>query len=68
MTTPPNIVEPLLVSRRVAAAMLGLRPDTLRRIEQRGIITPVRLGERGHPRYRVEDIRRIAAGDGASPP
>ena len=54
--------EPRLVSTLQAARLLGVHPDTVRRAAKAGRIEPIRLGERGHLRFRVREIERIARG------
>jgi excisionase family DNA binding protein len=39
-----------------AAKLLGVHPDTLRRWEKAGKLSPIRFVKRGHRRYRSDEI------------
>jgi excisionase family DNA binding protein len=55
LTTGP---EPLLGIREVAG-LFGVDISTIRRWEQAGYLRSVRIGRRGHRRYRSEDIQDL---------
>jgi len=55
------------VSRQTAATLLGIHRKTVVELERRGVLVSVRIAENGHPRYRLEDIRRLAQGAGTGP-
>lgn len=58
-TATANVVE--LVDRHEAARLLcyrGKTSHTLRRLELRGLLTPVRISNRA-VRYRLSDIRQL---------
>ena len=48
-----------LLSISEASKELGLHPDTLRRLEKKGLLQPIRIGTRKDRRYRQEDIEKI---------
>ena len=56
MTT--STVERLLVSRKEAAAMLGVSARTIDRMVAAGRLKPLRIGRL--VRFPVEDLRRLA--------
>jgi hypothetical protein len=68
MTAQRKIIqeaEPLLVSRKQAAAMLGgVDISTIRRLEQEGRLRPVRLSRSaaGQVFFRIGDVRALAEG------
>ena len=41
-----------------AAEMLGVNPETLRRWDNDGILTAIRVGSRGDRRYKIEEIEK----------
>lgn len=47
-------LEMLTISQ--AAKLLGVHPDTLRRWEKAGKLSPIRFVNRGHRRYRSDEI------------
>lgn len=53
-------VVPLLVDTNTAAAILGLKPQTLREwsTKRNGPITPVKIGNR--LRWRLADVNKLA--------
>lgn len=55
---------PKLVSRQQAAEILGVHPDSIRRMARdKGLLREVFIG--GHSRYRYEDVMRLLEqGDG----
>lgn len=55
-----NKSEKALLSIGQVATMFGINRDTLRNWEDKGIITPLRVGPRGDRKYRPEDIEKIA--------
>jgi len=52
-------VNKRLLSISEASKELGLHPDTLRRLEKKGLLQPIRIGTRKDRRYRQEDIQKI---------
>ena len=52
-------VNKRLLSISEASKELGLHPDTLRRLEKKGLLQPIRIGTRKDRRYRQEDIEKI---------
>lgn len=60
-----DITLPECITTNEAAALLRRSGQTLRRwsCEGTGPIQPVRLGRRGALLWRVEDIRRVLAGE-----
>ncbi|MFA5997552.1 MAG: type I restriction-modification system subunit M [Candidatus Paceibacterota bacterium] len=52
--------EPTLLSIGEVAKLFGINKDTLRNWEEKGIITPLRVGPRADRKYRPEDIEKIA--------
>jgi len=52
-------VNKRLLSISEASKELGLHPDTLRRLEKKGLLQPIRIGARKDRRYRQEDIEKI---------
>lgn len=48
-----------LLRIKQAAEMLGVNPQTLRRWDNDGRLTAVRLGKRKDRRYKIEDLRKI---------
>ncbi len=60
-TTRPA-VDPLLVDRKTAAAILGIGCTTLDGIVRDGLLPTVRL--RGRVLFNVETLRAIARGEG----
>lgn len=51
-----------LLTIREAAEMLHVHLVTLRRWEASGLISAVRIGPRGHRRFRTEDLNALIAG------
>ena len=51
---------PLLLTQRDAARVLGLSRQTLFRWARAGVLRPVEIA--GVRRYRVDDLKRLAAG------
>jgi excisionase family DNA binding protein len=49
-----------LVSRGEAARILGVSRDTIKRLSQRGELTEIRFTPTSHPRFRLEDVYRVA--------
>lgn len=57
---PPADYKPLrLISRGEALKRLGIAAPTLRKLEKRGILRPVRIGR--SVKFRQEDIDKLAA-------
>lgn len=54
-----SIEEKSTIRISEAAKMLGVNPMTLRRWEQAGLITPLRMSRRGDRRYTKEQILKI---------
>jgi len=52
--------EKNLLSIGEVAKIFGINRDTLRNWEEKGIITPLRIGPRQDRKYRPEDIEKIA--------
>src|SRR3989338_2275785 len=55
-----NKPEKALLSIGQVAKLFGINRDTLRNWEDKGIITPLRIGPRSDRKYRPEDIEKIA--------
>ena len=55
-----NANEKTLLSIGQVAKLFGINRDTLRNWENKGIITPLRVGPRSDRKYRPEDIEKIA--------
>lgn len=51
-------IKKRLLKIKEAAAMLGVNPETLRRWDNDGILTAVRVGSRGDRRYKIEEIEK----------
>ncbi|WP_442927768.1 MerR family DNA-binding transcriptional regulator [Microbacterium sp. MMO-20] len=60
-----QISEDERISTSAAAALLGVHPQTLRQYERQGAITSLRTPG-GHRRFRLGDVRALAADSGAS--
>lgn len=50
--------EQELLTLKQAADMLGVHPNTMRNLDNRGELKAVRFGARGDRRYLKKDIRR----------
>lgn len=48
-----------LLRIREAAEMLGVNTETLRRWDNEGRLTAVRIGKRKDRRYKIEDIQKV---------
>lgn len=48
-----------LLKLREAAEMLGVNPQTLRRWDREGKLLAVKIGTRGHRRYKKEEIEQL---------
>ena len=48
-----------LLRIKEAAEMLNVNPETLRRWDNEGRLTAVRIGKRQDRRYRIEDIHKV---------
>lgn len=48
-----------LLKIREAAEMLGVNPETLRRWDRDGKLVAVKIGSRGHRRYKKEEIEKL---------
>lgn len=57
-------MAPILVSRRQAAEMLGVRPITIKRMARRGELREVKIHPSAHPRLLVSDINALIARNG----
>jgi hypothetical protein len=55
--------ETLLVNRPRALELLGISRETLNRLIARGVIEEVRFDPKSHPRFRLEDILRLAGAE-----
>ena len=53
-----QVTELLTLSE--ASQILKVHPNTLRKWDKRGILKPIRFGQRGDRRYRKEDITKLA--------
>lgn len=42
-----------------ASELLNVHPNTLRKWDKKGILKPIRIGERGDRRYKLEDLERL---------
>ncbi len=42
-----------------AADLLNVHPNTLRQWDRKGILKPIRFGERGDRRYKKEDLMKL---------
>lgn len=51
--------KPSLLTIREAANLLGVHPETLRRWDNDAKLKAIRVGKRGHRRYRQEDIKEL---------
>ena len=51
-------IKKRLLKIKEAAEMLGVNPETLRRWDNDGILTAVRVGSRGDRRYKIEEIEK----------
>lgn len=51
--------KPKLLKIKEAAEILGVNPETLRRWDNEGRLSAVRLGKRQDRRYKMEDIQKI---------
>ena len=60
-------VAPRLLRASEVAGILGVSTDKVRDLVADRVLEPVRLGNRGWYRFRVEDVERLIAGTGASP-
>jgi DNA-binding transcriptional MerR regulator len=50
---------PELLTISKTAEILSVHPNTLRKWEKKGILIPVRFGERKDRRYKKEDILKL---------
>jgi len=57
MKKPQNFPE--LLSLTEASKILKVHPNTLRQWDKKGILKPVRFGERKDRKYRKEDILKL---------
>lgn len=48
------------LSIREVAEFLGVHQETLRRWDREGKLRSVRIGERGHRKYKKEDIEKLS--------
>ena len=48
-----------LLGIREVAALFGVDVSTIRRWERAGYLRSVRIGERGHRRFRQQEIQRL---------
>lgn len=48
-----------LLSIREVSELLGVHPETLRRWDSDGKLKSVRIGERGHRKYRYNEIQQL---------
>jgi len=48
-----------LLSINQVAELFNVHPATLRRWDDEGKLKAIRIGERGHRKYYVEDIKKI---------
>ena len=48
-----------VVSRKEAAEILEKSPQTIARMERRGVLVPEFVRGSGHPRYRMADVLKI---------
>ena len=53
----------LLASKADAARLLGVSTDTITRMQIERRLQPVQLTKGGRPRFRIQDIQKIAKGD-----
>lgn len=51
-----------LLSIKEAADLLGVHPETLRRWDNEGKLTAIKVGDRGDRKYRQEDLLKILSG------
>jgi len=58
MTKTPK--DKALLSISEVSKIFDIHQDTLRNWEEKGIISPLRVGPRGDRKYRPEDIEKIA--------
>ena len=52
----------LLATKADAARLLGVSTDTITRMQVERRLQPVQLTKGGRPRFRIQDIQRIAKG------
>ena len=60
--SPEQSPKRLLQSRKVTAQQLGLSLGTVIRLEQRGMLKPIKLSPRGMVLHRVEHVQALADG------
>ena len=48
-----------LLTINEVAELFGVHPETLRRWDNEGKLKAIRIGKRGHRKYRYEDIQKI---------
>ena len=53
----------LLASKADAARLLGVSTDTITRMQIERRLQPVQLTKNGRPRFRVQDIQKVAKGE-----
>ena len=53
----------LLASKADAARLLGVSTDTITRMQLERTLKPVQLTKSGRPRFRIQDIQRLAKGE-----
>jgi excisionase family DNA binding protein len=59
-----TVPAPRLLRTAEAAALLGVSPWRVLRLVDEGVLRPVRFGERGWSRFRVEDVEKLFNGAG----
>jgi excisionase family DNA binding protein len=62
-----QLTAPRLLTTREVAETLRISIWRVHDLAANGVLEPIRLGERGHFRFRSEDIERLIAGEGKSP-
>jgi len=64
MKNPPeHSPTPLLQPRKATAQQLGLSLGTVIRLEQRGMLTAIKLTENGMVLHRVSEVEALAQAD-----
>lgn len=63
-----RLQEPLVLTTREVADALRLSTWRVLDLVSSGVLQPIRLGKRGHYRFRRTDIERLIAGEGAKSP
>lgn len=60
---PIEVDTSVLLTRKETAKLLKRHPDTISRYMRRGLLSPVRFGEKGHALFRAEEVEGLVKGE-----